>query len=234
MSCPLISNVENIRVTRVDSCGRPVCGADNAFVLECLASVSMSPDVEEGEDIEYKAANGKVCGFKRGCPSFRGYEVEVNFFSVSPEFVEITTGNPVVFGFDGQPIGHDDCSVQCNIGFALELWAPILGDDICDASGLNEGKWIYMLLPWITNGVLGDLEAGSEAVTLVLQGATRSGGGWGIGPYDVLEQDAALTPGPLLTPLGNTCHRRVIQTQIAPPTPGCDYVDVTGGVCLAS
>ncbi|MEU8831754.1 MULTISPECIES: hypothetical protein [unclassified Streptomyces] len=194
----------------------------------------MNPNTEDGEDVSYKAANGRQCGFKRGCPTFNGYDVEVNFFSVSPEFLEITTGNPVVYDYSGKPVGYDDCSLQCNSGFALELWAEVLGEDVCAADGTGDGAWIYFLLPWVTNGILGDLEVGSEAVTLQLTGATRAGGGWGRGPYDVIGTDAAGTPGQLLTPLGATCHRRTLVTTIAPPEPVCDYVPVTGGLCLAS
>lgn len=231
MPCPLIANADTIRVTRLDSCGRPVCGADNGFVFDCFATLAMNPSVEDGDDVSYKAANGRQCGFKRGCPTFNGYDVELNFFSVSPEFVELTTGNPVVFGFDGQPIGFDDCSVQCDSGFGLELWAEIIGQEcVVNATG----QWVYFLLPWVTNGLIGDLEVGSEAVSLTLTGATRNGGLWGIGPYDVVATNAANTPGPLLTPLGSTCHRRTFITSIAPPTPVCDYTPVTGGVCLAS
>lgn len=233
MTCPLIANLDTVRVTRVDACGRPVCGDDNGFVFDCLASVAMNPNTDDGDDVSYKAANGRQCGFKRGCPTFNGYDVEVNFFSVSPEFLEITTGNPVVYDYAGKPIGYDDCSLQCNSGFALELWAEVLGEDVC-ATGGSGGAWIYFLLPWVTNGILGDLEVGSEAVTLQLTGATRAGGGWGTGPYDVIAKDAAGTPSPLLTPLGATCHRRTMVTTIAPPNPVCDYVPVTGGLCLAS
>ncbi|MTE20276.1 hypothetical protein F0L17_14390 [Streptomyces sp. TRM43335] len=193
----------------------------------------MNPNIEEGEDVEYRAANGRVCGFKRGCPSFRGYDIELNFFSVSPEFIEITTGNPVVYGYDGQPIGFDDCSVKCDTGFALELWAEVLGEDVCEAEG-GDGAWVYFLLPWVTNGMLGDMEIGSEQVSLTLSGATRSGGGWGVGPYDVMPVDAAGTPGPLLTPLGSNCHRRTFVTNTAPPEPVCDYTPVLGDMCLAS
>ncbi|MGW3736676.1 hypothetical protein [Streptomyces sp. NPDC005148] len=234
MSCPLIANLDTVRVTRVDACGRPVCGDDNGFVFDCLASVAMNPNTEDGDDVNYKAANGRQCGFKRGCPTFNGYDVEVNFFSVSPEFLEITTGNPVVYDYSGKPVGYDDCSLQCNSGFALELWAEVLGEDVCDANGSGDGAWIYFLLPWVTNGILGDLEVGSEAVTLQLTGATRAGGGWGRGPYDVIATDAAGTPGQLLTPLGSSCHRRTLVTTVAPPEPVCDYVPVTGGLCLAS
>ncbi|MDH6189124.1 hypothetical protein EES44_24285 [Streptomyces sp. ADI96-15] len=231
MSCPLIANADVIRVTRLDGCGRPVCGEENGFVFDCFATLGMNANVEEGEDVTYKAANGRQCGFKRGCPTFNGYDLELNFFSVSPELIEITTGNPVVYGFDGKPIGHDDCSIQCNSGFAIELWAEVLGEDICEAEGSGDGAWIYFLLPWVTNGQLGDLELGSEAVSLVLNGATRAGGGWGSGPYDVMPVDASGTPGRMLTPVGSNCHRRTFVTTVAPPEPVCEYTPV---LCDAS
>lgn len=234
MTCPLISNLDVVRVTRLDQCGRPVCGEDNGFVFDCLASIAMNPSIEDGEDVTYKAANGRQCGFKKGCPSLQNYDLEINFFSVSPEFLEITTGNPVVFGWDGKPIGYDDCSIKCDTGFALEFWTEVLGDDVCAADGAGEGTWIYFLIPWVTNGILGDLEIGSEAVTLQLQGASRAGGGWGTGPFDVMPLDAANTAGPMLTPIGPSCHRRTFLTTIAPPEPICEYTPVTGGLCLAS
>ncbi|MFI7020968.1 hypothetical protein [Streptomyces sp. NPDC050164] len=82
--------------------------------------------------------------------------------------------------------------------------------------------------------MLGDLEIGSEAVTLQLTGATRSGGGWGAGPYDVMPIDAAGTAGPMLTPVGANCHRRYFLTSVPPPEPVCDYVPVEGDLCPAS
>ncbi|MFG2626551.1 hypothetical protein [Streptomyces sp. NPDC048473] len=53
-----------------------------------------------------------------------------------------------------------------------------------------------------------DLELANETVNFTLTGSTRTGGKWGVGPYDVMAQDAAGTPGPMLTPLGSTCYRR--------------------------
>lgn len=234
MTCGFLAPYEVVRVTRVDNCGRPVCGADNAYVDNCTASISFAPNISEGTDIEYRAPNGRLCAYKKGCPALLGIDTTVTFQSVSPEFIDITTGQDIVFGFDGTPIGWDDCDIKCDTGLALELWAPILGDDVCDVTGLSQGQWMYMLIPWLTNAVLGDLELASEAVSLSVSGSTRTGGGWGVGPYDVLEQDAALTPGPMLTPLGSTCHRRSFLTRVPPPTATCDYQDVTGGVCEVS
>lgn len=224
MSCPLIANADVMRITRVDQCGNPVCGEDNGFVFECFSSLAMNVNSDDGDDIQYKAANGKVCGFKRGCPTFNGLDLELNVFSVSPEMIEILTGNPVYLGFNGEPIGFDTCSIQCNTGFALELWAEVLGEECDDGA---QGQWLYWLMPWVTNGIIGDLEIGSEAVTLQITGSTRAGGSWGVGPYDVQPIDAAGTPGPMLTPLDSSCHRRTFITTTAPPEPSCDYTPVT-------
>lgn len=228
MSCPLIANADVMRVTRLDQCGNPICGEENGFVFDCFASLAMNNNSDDGEDIEYKAANGRVCGYKRGCPTFRGFDVQANIYSVSPELIEILTGNPVYLGWDGKPIGFDTCSIKCDTGFALELWAEVLAEECAPGA---EGQWIYFLLPWVTNGMLGDLEIGAEAVTMQVTGATRAGGSWGVGPYDVQPIDAANTPGKMLTPLDSSCHRRTFITTIAPPEPGCDYVPV---LCDAS
>ncbi|MEU5834472.1 hypothetical protein ABZ820_12480 [Streptomyces diacarni] len=233
MPAPLISNAATVRITRVDGCGRPVCGDDNAYVTDCFASVQMEANIEEGEDITFTAANGRQCGFKRGCPSLNGYDLTFTFFQASPELIEIMTGSPVYFDYAGEPIGFDSCAIPCNTGFALEVWTDVLGEDVC-ADDNAEGAWVYFLLPWVTNGIIGDLELANEAVNLELTGATRAGGRWGTGPYDVQAQDAAGTAGPMLTPLDSSCHRRMFITNIAPPEPSTTYVPVDGPMCLAS
>ncbi|MEV5677068.1 hypothetical protein [Streptomyces sp. NPDC052179] len=234
MTAPLIANADTFRVTRVNGCGRPVCGEDNAYVTDCFASLAMNANIEEGEDTSFKGANGRQCGFKKGCPTLNGYDIELVFYQASPELIEIMTGSPVFYDHAGRPIGWDDCSIACRAGFALELWADILGEDVCPEEETAEGAWQYFLMPWVTNGIIGDLELGSEGVNFTLTGSTRAGGRWGVGPYDVMAQDAAGTPGPMLTPLGPTCHRRPFITTIAPPEPSTEYLPVEGDLCLAS
>ncbi|WP_377273368.1 hypothetical protein [Peterkaempfera sp. SMS 1(5)a] len=83
MSCPMIANADVVRVTRVDACGRPVCGPENSFVTECFASLQMEANVDDGGDIEFKAANGKICGSKKACPSFKGFNLTLNVYQAS-------------------------------------------------------------------------------------------------------------------------------------------------------
>jgi hypothetical protein len=223
MGCPKLAEGDIVRITRVDDCGAPVEGADNAFVDDCWASVLMAPNVEAGTDIDFRAMNGRSCGFKRGCPSFRGFDLTGEFYSASPEMIEILTGNPVYEDFNGDPVGWDDCSIACASGFALEIWQNVVGEE-CVVG--EEGQWFYWLLPWFSNGVLGDVTVGQEGVTFSLTGNTRASGGWSLGPWDVQDNDGDGTAGPLLTVVGTDCHRRGFLTTIAPPTAACSYVTV--------
>ncbi|MFE2302984.1 hypothetical protein ACFXAW_32875 [Streptomyces sp. NPDC059445] len=152
MACPLIANLDTVRLTRLDSCGRLVCGADNGIAFDCIASLGVNVDSDDGADVECKAANGRVCGYKKGCPTFRGYGLELNFFSVSSEIIEIATGNPLVLGYNGRPNGWGDVSISCDTGFALEGRTEVVGEEVCVTNGLAAGAWVHFPLPWITNG----------------------------------------------------------------------------------
>ena len=225
VSCDYIANLDTVRLTRVNECGLPLAGATNGYASSCVASsISLNPVTDDQDDVIYKSPNGTLCAVKRGCPTLLGYDVEINFFQVSPELLDIMTGAPVVLGFDGEPVGHDDCAIQCKAGFGLEFWSELIG--ACTTDTTPNNRYLYTLLPWITNAVIGDLEIGGEAVSFTLTGSTRAGGRWGTGPYNVVGTDALGTPGRMLTPLGATCHRRFQTTVVPPPASSCDYVTV--------
>lgn len=234
MAAPLIANIETVRITRVDGCGRPVCGDGNAWVTDCHASVAMEPNVTEGEDIEFTAGNGRQCGFKRGCPTLNGFDVTYTFFQASPELIEIMTSQPVFYDYAGNPIGWSDESVACRAGFALEAWAEPIGEDVCPEDETGDGVWLYFVLPWLTNGLLGNVTLANEGVNFELTAATRAGGRWREGPYDVMAQDASGAPGPMLTPIGSRQHRRSFLTTIEPPEPSTEALPVEGEMCEVS
>jgi hypothetical protein len=211
------------RITQVDACGAPVTG-QNGFVSDCWASISMSTVVDEQDDRIYRAPNGTICAVKRGCVTPLGLDVEINMQQISPEAVEIMTGNPVVMDNLAAVSGFDDCVINCDTGFALEMWATLLGQP-CTTTGAQQ--YLYVLLPWITNARLGDLEFNDGNLDVTVSGSTRAAGNWGTGPYDVVLNGAAPgTPGPMLTPLGPACHRRIQTTTVAPPAASCTYAAV--------
>lgn len=231
MPCPKLAEGDVVRLTRVDDCGAPVEGADNAFVDDCWASVLMAPNVEAGTDIDFRSMSGRSCGFKRGRPSFRGFDITGEFFSASPEMIELITGNPVYLDYNGDPIGWDDCA-DFDGNFALEVWQNVVGEE-CPTDD-SDGVWFYWLLPWIENGVLGDVSVNQEGVTFSITANTKADGQWSGGPWDVQAADADNTPGPLLEAIGSGCHRRGFMTTITPPTAVCDYVTVPANNILPS
>lgn len=223
MTCDFISSAETMRVTQVDICGAPVVGATSGFVTDCFASIAMNPVIDEQDDVIYRAANGSICATRRGCKTLIGYDVEINVQVWSPQLIEVLTGNPAVVDFAGAVVGSDDCSIQCNAGFALEFWSNLI-EPTCSTTG--NARYLYTLLPRISNAYMTDLEIGSEAVSFQITGTTKAGGNWARGPYNVVPADAINTPGPLLTPLGTSCHRRMQLTTVAPPTDSCTYTPV--------
>lgn len=224
MGCPKLAEGEAVRITRVDGCGRPQSGADNAFASECWAEVAMKPNIDNGTDIKLVSMKGKNCGFKKACPDLLGFDVTAKFFEASPEMIEILTGNPVYFDHDGvTPIGWDDCAVACTSGFGLEIWQNVLVEGCAEDA---DGAWFYWLLPWLTNGVISDVTVNSSGLTFTLTASTRANNAWELGPWNVQAQDNRNTPGPLLTPIGADCHRRGFLTTIEPPTITCEYVTV--------
>lgn len=225
MSCDYIANLSAIRVTQVDQCGVPVVGATSGFTSECAASsITLAPVTDDTDDVIYRTPSGTLCAVKRGCRTLIGYDVTLNLQLISPELYEVLTGNPVVLDSGGTIVGNDTCSVQCRAGFGLEFWAELI-EPTCTTTGA--ARYLYGLVPFITNGLVGDLEIGNEAISFELTGTAKSGGGWGTGPYDVVSTTSpTVTPGRLLTPLGTTCFRRLQTTTVAPPAASCTYTAV--------
>lgn len=225
ISCDYIANLTAVRFTQVNECGVPIVGATSGYTSECAASsISLEPELDETDDVIYKAPNGTLCAVKRGCSTLLGYNITLNLMQVSPELTEVLTGSPVVLDSTGAVVGNDTCAIQCRAGFALEFWTELI-EPTCTTTGT--ARYLYGLVPWITNGLIGELEIGSEAVNLEVTGSSRAGGGWGTGPYDVVSTTSpAVTPGRLLTPLGATCHRRLQTTTVSPPASSCTYTPV--------
>jgi hypothetical protein len=218
ITCDFIANASTMRVTKLDACGKPITGT-NSFVTECFTSIAMNVVTDDQDDLLYRAANGSLCAVKRGCKTLLGYDIEANIQVYSPELLEVLTGNPVVLDAGGATVGMDDCAISCNAGVALEFWSELIGAT-CTTTG--DQRYLYTLLPYITNGYIGDLEIGSEAINFQFTGSTRVGGQWGTGPFNVTGTTA--TPTRLLTPLGATCHRRMQIVTLPPPSPACTLV----------
>src|SRR5262245_25066654 len=95
-----------MRVTRVDGCGQPLYGDCAQAVSDGFVSVAFSAQVDDGDEINVKNANGKVCVLQPACPTLNGYQVEIEFCRVDPDVFALVTGQePVLDPADGAAIG---------------------------------------------------------------------------------------------------------------------------------
>jgi hypothetical protein len=134
------------------------------------------------------------------------------------------TGQPSVVDANGDVVGFKmNTSVdQSASAFALELWAGVPGQACGDG---GDGSFGYVLVPFVSSGVVGDFTLENAAVNFTITGAmTKDGNAWGTGPasYRPVPDEGGL-PAVLPDPLDKDDHLYVVWTSVAPPpaTDGC-------------
>lgn len=227
-TCPSFLRGNVMRVTRLNSCGQPIYGDCNQVVSDGFVTVTLSAEVQEGEEVTVTKANGQTCVSDKACDQLRWYTVETEFCQVDPDLIQIM--NPTwekILDYQGDTIGYDaKGNLSCDTGFGLEIWMDTYGaTDACSGEG-SQGAFGYLLLPWVVGGAPGDLEIGNDAISFTFSGRTKLGSRWGKGPYPVMLGENAI-PGPLLTPVTSDTQYRLFVTTIRPPEAecGCQPVD---------
>lgn len=179
---------KRLRVTEVNNCGVVLPGAMQ-LATDGFVTLSLSAEVEEGTEIIVRKASGALCVNSKQADSFKRFTVEIEFCGVNPSLLSLTT-NAVEYSDGTDVIGFTIAEGEINKWFALELWTGL--DGVVCAPGAEEASG-YILLPFVTAGVLGDVEVtGEDAITFSMTGAaTKGGNAWGVGPYKVYEVGGA-------------------------------------------
>lgn len=195
-----------IRITKLDSCGRPIYGDSTSVVSKGFISVGFTANTTNSDEISVTNAAGEVCVYEAAVTSLTGYGIEIQFCAVDPELFSLVTGQPLVLAADGSTVsGFDvDTSVGVeNSNFALELWAGSPTGDACSDPNA-QGNYGYILLPYLSGGILGDFTVENGAVTFTLTGAnTKDGNSWGAGPYAVMVGAGGVNEKQTVTISGN-------------------------------
>lgn len=205
---------KRLRVTQLDDCGR-VTPTSMQIVTEGFVTVTLTPQVEDGNDIQVRNASGALCINEKGNPTFTGLDVEIEFCDVNPSLISFVTNAEDYDNYANDVAGFTLPEGEITGRFALELWTGIAGV-ACDDTG-NETSG-YILLPLVAAGTLGDLSIGGEdAITFSLSNSsTRGGNTWGTGPYNVMIDDTD-APAALPTALDPLDHFLMVETTLAPP-----------------
>lgn len=208
---------KRMRITRLDPAGNPVYGDGAVVSTKGFVTAGITTNVEEGEAVTATNADGDTCVSEPGLPSFTGFAAEIEFCEIDFAGFEILTGQPVVLNDDGEIVGiTEETSIDLSqVAFALEIW---LGADTKGAAPRegSQGEWGYVLLPYLSGGVIGDVSVENDAITFTVSNiASKNGARWGSGPHRV--ELVGGQPSPLRVPLSARAHRRTMLVEIAPP-----------------
>jgi len=220
--CFTVVRGKRLRITRLDECGNAPAAAteDSLVVSSGFITVGLSAVVEEGTDITQLNANGDLCVNDRSRDQFRRWDLEMEFCEVDPSILEMLTNVTLEEDWNSDVVGFRQPEGTTVDSFALEVWTGIPGSDCVPGEASAYG---YMLLPFVIGGSLGDITIENGNSTFTTMGHTKSGGGWGVGPYDVVPTDALDPPtaGPLDLAIASGEHMLLRTTTVAPPVAVC-------------
>lgn len=218
---------KRIRVTRLDASGNvPLTTvADSFIVTSGFVSVGMSFEMEDGDEIIVKRADGSLCINEKFSDSFKRATVEIELCEVNPNALTLMTNAEPYTGTVGTDvIGFTVPEGTIDKFFALELWMGLAGQG-CTPGAAESSD--YLLLPFVGAGLLGGITInGTDAITFTMTGAsTKGGNAWGVGPWLVYDGGTGtFTPAKLPTALDPDDHLLMIATDVPPPAASAELI----------
>jgi hypothetical protein len=216
-----------MRVTALDECCSIHVGSPPACevaVSDGLISVAMTAEIEAGEEIRDRNWAGALCVVDRSPDEFVRWTLEFTFCQVDPSMVTLLTGAPVELGGVGglEAVGFRSRQGRIETKAAVELWS---GTSPVECGPGETPSYGYTLLPCVVGGAIGDLTIENGRADFTVSGAfTQGGGGWGVGPYDVISTGGL--PSPLADPMQTDEHHLLRLTDVAPPEAACECLSL--------
>lgn len=220
MTCYAPVNACGLRLTALASTGAWATG-NTAVVSDGHASINISNEVEAGETWRQRLPSGRYVPRAEDLVQIDFVDVSIDFVKVDPAVYAIATGARVLEAWNGDFAGFSVAYRQSVPAFfALEAWSVL-------PEVTASRAYYYWLLPFVSDGHVADgyvLE--NDAVSFSMTAKGYQNPNWGVGPWNVVEQDGSGTPGKLLDAVLPDELVYHIGTAVAPPTAACGYTTV--------
>lgn len=203
-----------VRLTRLDECGDPVVGSCSTLVSECFVSVTLSGEIEAGDEYLQKSAWGDLCINDKDPDIIKWVNVSVQFAEINPDALDILTGaDPIVSG--GNTIGAAWAPTTFDGAWALEVWTKFTGEP---CTGTPD--WGYFVVPFVRNGRIdGDLTIENGVMTIGVVGQGFAATNWNTSPY---------AQNPFIEPFPSGSMFGMVVTNVQPPSDTAGCVPYTG------
>lgn len=215
-----------LRATKLGPCGDPVLAPGEwpvQVVTKGFVSVEYSPEVDDGEEIDQRDANGDSCVYVPARRRIKYYNVTVTACQVDPELYSLFTGAPVVVDEAGRATGlRVTSAVNQDSAVAVELWSGTAQRRCAPGSAGARPRFGYFLLPQVVDGQIGDFTIENGAANFTLTGKAVENEQWGRGPYEVYLRAGGVAR--LTDPMGAQDLLHMDWTTLPPPGPAAGVV----------
>jgi hypothetical protein len=206
VNCGVSFGICAVRLTKVDVTGAVVPGPNNSYVSDKPISISLRPNIEEGQAFSLRSGCGcSIARFKAN-DTFNWWEFTFAMGALEPEMLAMLLGTPTIEEPDGDVVGQAflgalDCG-EDEPAVALEFWTQHIVGSGQDAFHPYI-HWVFPKTVWR----LGDNTFEEAIAQTTVEGFSRTNNQWGSGPYgdgppddqDISEGGWWKTVGPLPT-----------------------------------
>lgn len=114
-----------IRASRLAADGTPATGANASYAMEAFVSAKITPEYDDGEELQLKGANGLLCIYFKANDLLKRVVLELAICEPDPELTQLltggtllatTTGTASTVATAGSAIGDNYFPVTANIG----------------------------------------------------------------------------------------------------------------------
>lgn len=182
--CPKSIKACALRITRQNECDVALdpLVPNSRIQTAGFMTLSLSPDVEAGEDITTKNACGDICIRDKDCDRLKGFDLELTLCGVPPHVIEMLTGGTLLLDGSGNVKGlamRESKDAVCNDSVALEFWSKNADKGQCTVDGTTQNLWIHWVLPRTINWeISGGLEFSTGPLEIVLSGYAENNPLW--------------------------------------------------------
>ena len=89
--------VDAIRAALVDECSdSPLAGESNGYVFNCFRNLTITKNIEDGDETVLKNDCGRKCWQTKKCDELKDINIEFELLNPDYELIALLTGQPLV------------------------------------------------------------------------------------------------------------------------------------------
>ena len=134
-----------LRVSRLDKDGFILPGSNTVYTQKAFMSFQFTPEMEEGEEITEKNADGSICYSSQERSTLKRVTLSLSVCSPDPELEELLLGG-TIFKTGDEVVGYaapEAGSVANPNGIAIEAWSRAMDASGKPRAGSGFYHWVF-------------------------------------------------------------------------------------------